>query len=172
MPEPVIIVDYNPQWPVMYEEEKARILSAIGLKIVAIEHIGSTSVPGLGAKPIIDIMVGVRQLAEAEECIEPLQSVGYEFVPPEKAGIPERRYFRKREPGARTHHLHMVEMDSEFWEKHLLFRDCLRANHSTAEQYHVLKKRLAEQYGLNREGYTEAKTLFIQSVLAKARAEH
>ena len=171
MPEPVIIVEYNPQWPIMYEEEKAKILGAIGRKITAIEHIGSTAIPGLGAKPIIDIMVGVRRPAEAEECIEPLQIIGYEFVPPEKAGIPERRYFRKRALGMRTHHLHMVEIGGEFWETHLLFRNRLRANPSITKQYYVLKQRLAEQYGSDREGYTEAKTPFIQSVLAKAYTE-
>ena len=91
----ITIAHYDPQWPILYEEEKARILGVIGDKVVAIEHIGSTAVPGLGAKPIIDITVAVRHLADAEKCIEPLQSVGYEYVPEYEVSIPERRYFRK-----------------------------------------------------------------------------
>jgi len=167
---PVIIADYNPQWPVLYEEEKSRILGVIGHKVVAIEHVGSTAVPGLGAKPIIDIMVAVSRLADAEECIEPLQTIGYEYEPPDKAGIPERRYFDKGPPGARTHHIHMVEHTSDFWERHLLFRNFLRGHPEVARQYYELKKELAAKYGSDREGYTEAKTSFIESVTARARA--
>ena len=137
---PVIITEYNPQWPVLYEEEKGRILDVIGDKMVAIEHIGSTAVPGLGAKPVIDIMIAVHTLAEAETCIEPLRSIGFEYRSPDEAGIPERRYFTKGIPGARTHHIHMVELTSTFWERHLLFRDSLRAYPEVAQQYYQLKK--------------------------------
>lgn len=168
---PVIIVDYNPQWPALYEEEKGRLLGVIGHKVVAIEHVGSTAVPGLGAKPIIDITVAVHRLADAEECIELLPSIGYEYIPPDKVGIPERRYFRKGLPGARTHHIHMVELASDFWERHLLFRDFLRAHPEVAQQYYELKKGLATKYGEDREGYTEAKTSFIEPVVAGAHAE-
>ena len=91
MPQPIIIANYNPQWPVMYEEEKARILGAIRHNIVAIEHIGSTAVPGLGAKPIIDIMAAVRRMSDSLECIEPLQTLGYDYYfYPE---FPERCFF-------------------------------------------------------------------------------
>ena len=168
---PVVIVEYQPQWPALYEEEKTRILNVIGHKVISIEHIGSTAVPGLGAKPIIDIMIGVNQLADAEECIEPLITIGYEYRPPEKAGIPERRYFTKGHPQARTFHIHMVELTSDFWERHLLFRDFLRAHPDVADQYYRLKKKLATEYGNNREGYTDAKTSFIESVVTRARKE-
>ncbi len=166
---PVIIADYNPQWPVLYEEESSRILGVIGHQVVAIEHVGSTAVPGLGAKPVIDITVAVRRLADAEECIELLPSIGYEYVPPDRAGIPERRYFHKGPPEARTHHIHMVELTSDFWERHLLFRDFLRAHPEVAQQYYQLKKELAAKHGEDREGYTEAKTSFIESVVTRAR---
>jgi GrpB-like predicted nucleotidyltransferase (UPF0157 family) len=167
---PVIIVDYDARWPKLYEKEKVKILKAIGSKVVAIEHVGSTAVPGLGAKPIVDIMVGVRIISDAEDCIEPLKNIGYEYVPEYEAEIPERRYFRKgpSEVPNRHFHLHMVERTSNFWQRHALFRDYLRTHPETAQQYYRLKKELAAKHGANREAYTEAKTSFIESVVAKA----
>jgi len=168
---PVVIVDYDPEWPLLYEQEKARLLRVIGRWVVAIEQVGSTAVPGLGAKPIIDVMVAVRRLADAEKCIEPLQSIGYEYVPRGEDFIPERRYFHKGPPEARTHHLHMVERTSDFWERHLLFRDYLRTHPKTAQEYEQLKRELAARYGSDRLCYNDAKTPYIEAVVAKARAE-
>ena len=170
MANPVKIVDYSPRWSVLYEEEKNKILGVIGHKVVEIEHIGSTAVPGLGAKPIIDIMVGVSRLTDAEECIEPLRSIGYEYVPEYEVEIPERRYFRKG-PVNTHRHLHMVEVVNDFWERHLLFRDYLRAHPEVASEYLALKKDLAARYGTERNSYTEAKTSFIEQVVGRARAE-
>jgi len=154
----------------MFESEKARILGVIRKKIVAIEHVGSTAVPGLGAKPIIDIMVGVRRLSKAQDCIGPLETIGYEYVPEYEVSIPERRYFRRGSSNMpnKHFHLHMVEYNGDFWKRHLLFRDYLRAHPHAARKYHKLKKELAAKYRLNRDAYTEAKTLFIESVISKA----
>ena len=172
MTRPVVIVNYDPKWPKLFEKEKKLILGAIGHIIIRIEHIGSTSIPGLGAKPIIDILVAINQLSDAKKCIEPLQMIGYEYQPGHEAHIPERRYFRKGEPPTEQHyHLHMVELKSDFWKKHLLFRDHLRAHPEVSQEYQELKKQLAVEYGKNREGYTEAKTSFIESIVVKARAE-
>ena len=168
MKRSIIIMDYDSQWPILYEEEKNRILNVIGNKIMAIEHIGSTAVPGLGAKPIIDIMVAVRCLADAEDCIAPLQSIGYEYVPEHEASIPERRYFRKG-PQEAHRHLHMVERTSDFWEKHILFRNFLRAHPDIAQQYYLLKKELAAKFSSDRNAYTDTKASFIESMIAKAR---
>ena len=168
----IVITDYNPQWPILYTEEKVDVLNLLGHQLVAIEHVGSTAVPGLGAKPIIDIMVAVRQLTDIEKCIELLSDIGYEYISPEEAGMPERRYFRKGTRQAHTHHLHMVERASEFWERHLLFRDFLRAHNTVAQQYYHLKKKLADQYGSDRKSYTESKMPFIEFVIARARIEH
>lgn len=165
---PIVIANYNPQWPLLYQEEKSRIQSAIAQAVVAIEHVGSTAVPGLGAKPIIDIMVAVRSLADAEACIEPLQSIGYEYVPEYEVFIPERRYFRKWVQGERTHQVHMVERTSEFWHRHLLFRDYLRTQSDVAQEYYQLKKELSAKYGSDLGAYTDAKTPFIESVVARA----
>jgi GrpB-like predicted nucleotidyltransferase (UPF0157 family) len=169
VPAPVVIVEYDPRWPGLYEEERDRILAVAGDWIVAIEHVGSTAVPGLGGKSIIDIMPAVRHLADAEQCIQPLESIGYEYVPEYNEILPERRYFHKGPPEARTFHLHMVERTSEFWERHLLFRDFLRAHPDEAREYFRLKKELAARFGRDREGYTEAKTAFIEGIVARAR---
>ncbi len=133
----ITIVGYDPKWPELYREELCRILHSIVDLIVAIEHIGSTAVPGLAAKPIIDIIAGVRSLEDAPRCIGPLEAMDYEYVPQYEVYIPERRYFRPR-----THHLHMVEISSEFWRRHLLFRDFLRSHPDVAQEYAELKRTL------------------------------
>jgi len=167
---PVKIVDYDPEWPILFEKEKARILKAVGTKVVAVEHVGSTSVPGLGAKPVVDIMVGIPHLSGALDCLEPLESIGYEYVPEYEAAMPQRRYFRKGPANIpnRHYHLHMVEYNSDFWKHHLLFREYLKTHVDAASEYWGLKKRLAAKHMSNREAYTEAKTAFIKSVLSKA----
>ena len=170
MAAPVVIVGYDPRWPTSYAEERERILAVVRDLIIGIEHIGSTAVPGLGGKPIIDIMGAVRQLEDAERCIQQLQSIGYEYVPEYNEFIPERRYFHKGPPEARTFHLHMVELTSEFWERHLLFRDWLRSHPEDAQEYDELKRGLADRFGRDREGYTEAKGPFIEAVVVRARA--
>jgi GrpB-like predicted nucleotidyltransferase (UPF0157 family) len=168
----VVIVEYTHEWVTLYEKEKELIQKVIGHIAVAIEQVGSTAVPGLGAKPTIDIMVGLHRLADAEKCLEPLGSIGYEYQPEHEASMPERRFFRKGQPPKEQHyHLHMVEKRSDFWKQHLLFRDYLRTHPETTQQYYKLKKELASKYGSNREGYTEAKTSFIESIIAKAKHE-
>lgn len=116
------------------------------------------------AKPIIDIAVAVRQIADAESCVIPLESIGYEYRG--EQGIPGRHFFAKGEP--RTHHLHLVEADSVFWRSHLLFRDYLRQHADVAAEYETLKRRLAIEYKDNREAYTEGKAAFIENVLRAA----
>ena len=170
MRHPVLVVEYDPQWPTRYAEEEAHILEALTERVVAIEHVGSTAVPGLGAKPIIDIMVAIRRLDLVEECIEPLGRLHYEYLG--EYGIPDRHYFRKPpelKSAIRTHHLHMVEFSSDFWERHLLFRDYLRTHPQTAQEYYNLKKALSLRYVSNRAAYTDAKTEFIESAIARAR---
>ena len=162
---PVIIVDYDPNWPQAFDQEHERIAGALAnvAGVLGIEHVGSTAVPGLAAKPIIDIMIGVDDLRVGERSVEPIVALGYEYKG--EGGIPGRLYFRKGSP--RSHHIHLVEHGGDFWERHLLFRDLLREQPDLRDQYAALKWALAEQYGANREGYTEAKTPFIQSTLAQ-----
>ncbi len=165
--------EYDAEWPLKFEKQKNDLMNVIGNKIAAIEHIGSTAVPGLGAKPIIDIMVGLRLLSDAEDCIEPLRRIGYEYVPDLETEIPERRYFHKGPSyiPKKHYHLHMVKIHGEFWNAQILFRDYLRTHVHSAQKYFKLKKDLAAKYRLNREAYTKAKTSFIKSTIKKAKTE-
>lgn len=174
MRAPVVIVDYDPRWPRFFDEEKTNILRVIGPVVVAIEHIGSTAVPGLAAKPIVDIMVGVQHLSDAGWCIQPLKTLGYEYVSEHEKSLPERRYFRKgnvrRMEQGSTHHLHMVEAASDFWSRQLLFRDYLREHPEEARRYADLKRTLAVRFASDRESYTNAKTDYVQEIVARAKA--
>jgi GrpB-like predicted nucleotidyltransferase (UPF0157 family) len=172
MTNEVIVVEYDPSWPRRFEEEKARLLVVVGDQIEDIQHIGSTAVPGLGAKPIIDIQVSLRDLVLVQKCVGPLESIGYEYLG--EYGVPGRHFFHKpaRRPfSERTHHLQIVEKGGEQWRKVLLFRDYLRAHPEVSQQYHLLKKGLVSRFGADRDGYTEAKTAFVRSVLEKAEME-
>ncbi len=123
----LVIAPYDPNWPLVYEQERAAILGAIGDRLVGIEHVGSTSVPGLGAKPIVDILAGVPTLTDATHCIQPLARLGYHFVPEAMADLPDDRYFERwtgaYEEGTEIAHLHVTEHGGGFWRDHLLFRD-------------------------------------------------
>lgn len=159
----VVIVEHDPSWPRMFQEEKARVLTVAGKRIMAIDHIGSTGVPGLGGKPIIDILAGVGVLADATSCIPRLRSIGYLYHPEKEDTFPQRRYFDKP-----AYHLHMVEGSSDFWSRHIAFRDHLRGHPESAMRYLDLKRTLAQEYRADREGYTAAKTNFIVSTLKEA----
>ncbi len=168
MPETVVFVEYDPMWPLLFEEEKKQILGVIMHKIKEIDHIGSTAVLGLGAKSIIDMMAGVPGQREAEECIPLLRGIGYSSVTPQPED-PDMYYCLGKGPHSVGYHLHLVRFRSEAWERHLLFRDYLRSHPDSAKDYYELKRRLAARYGAERSAYTESKTSFIESVLAKAR---
>ena len=168
MGEAVEIADYDPAWPAAFERERDLIADALADLALAIEHVGSTAVPGLGAKPIIDITVGVHRLGEGEKCVRPMESLGYEHRG--EAGIPGRLYFSKPTTRPRTHQLHIVEYGGDFWQRHILFRDYLREHPEAAREYCELKVRLAARFGDDRIAYTEAKSEFIESALIRARA--
>lgn len=161
----MIIVPYDPRWPRQFEEEKARLLAEIGAYVLSIEHIGSTAVPGLAAKPVIDILIGVRSLQDAPLFIPPLESRGYEYMPAYEDEMPFRRYLHRKVNGEHTHHLHMVEPDSRFYSVQLVFRDHLRGHLETRDAYAALKRHLAAKYRSDRTAYTDAKSSFILSVL-------
>ena len=164
--EKIIIKEYDPKWRSIFEAESAEIMEAIGHYVAEIEHIGSTAVPGLAAKPVVDILVGLRRLLDAQDCILPMEGMGYEYVPEFEDEFPERRYFRKYSNGKRTHQIHMVEIGTEFWKRHIAFRDHLRSHPESANEYATLKKELATQFENDREGYTNAKSEFIKNILA------
>ncbi len=166
----IYVIPYNPSWPRIAEQEIALIKKKLSYPwIVDIQHIGSTAVPGLSAKPIIDIYIGVTSRQEVQEAIEPIENLGYIFWPnnPNK----EKMFFVKGMPPlgkGRTHHIHIVEYNSNDWRARILFRDYLRMHPKDAERYAQLKLKLMEEYTLDREAYTDAKFSFISSVLEKA----
>jgi len=170
MHAPVIIVEYDPRWPQIYLEEKKRVLGILGERALSIEHIGSTAVPGLGAKPIIDMMVGVRDEETGDECQRLLYDAGYTDVTPEPQES-DWYYCLGKGPHSFGFHLHLVRHGSGHWERHLVFRDYLREHPETAQEYYELKKGLSEEHGTERLAYTEAKTNFIISILAKPKEE-
>jgi len=168
---PIIVVPYDPEWPLQYEEEKARILAAIAPYVVCMEHMGSTAIPGLAAKPVIDILIGVRSLADAPFFLPPLASLGYEYIQKHEVIFPERRYLHRLVNGQHTHHLHMVEPDSNFFKVQIAFRDYLRHHPKARDQYAALKLDLAQKFHHDREAYTNAKSDFILSILELADQE-
>ncbi|ASS69150.1 GrpB family protein [Paenibacillus sp. RUD330] len=159
-------MEYDPSWQMEYESEKAHILAALAGESIRVEHIGSTSVPGLAAKPILDIAVGVEQLAVADSFIQPLAALGYEYVP--KPQFPERRFFRRGQWGKGTHHLHVYEIGSKEWKDNLLFRDSLRSDSGLLRQYAELKADLASRHPDDRAAYTAHKGPFIRTVMERA----
>jgi GrpB-like predicted nucleotidyltransferase (UPF0157 family) len=162
--ERVELVDHDPTWAELYNEEAAKIAAVFDGAAAGIEHIGSTSVPDLCAKPIVDVLVGLRELVLTDEQIAAMQSLGYEYLG--EHGLPGRLFFRKH---PRTHHVHVVEHEGEHWERQLMFRDTLRRDHDERRRYDEFKRRLAAE-GHPREVYTELKTPFIREVEARARA--
>jgi len=176
--EPVAIADYDPDWPARFEREKAHLLACLPQDIIVrIEHFGSTAVPGLSAKPIIDILVEVTDLEAVREKVVPvLESQAYEyFWRPTFGddGEPFYAWFIKRDPrtGLRTHHIHMVEPDHTIHWERLLFRDYLIAHPDVAAEYDRLKRELAASLSSDRVRYTNAKSDFINRVMENARRQ-
>jgi GrpB-like predicted nucleotidyltransferase (UPF0157 family) len=163
---PVEIVPYDPSWPQRFDEEARRLRDALRPWLAgSIEHIGSTAVHGLAAKPVVDIMAGVESLNGSRPAIEALTEVGYCYAPYRPD---EEHWFCKPSPAFRTHHLHLVPIRSPRWIRTIAFRDYLRTHPDVAAEYADLKRTLAEQYHFDREAYTAAKHPFIDRISALA----
>jgi len=167
--EPVRIAPYDLNWPVLFEREREILERAVGRWVVGgIHHVGSTAVPGLDAKPIIDILVGVGNLETSRACFEPLAELEYLYAPYLSE---EMHWFCKPDPQHRTHHLHLAPADGQRFEDELAFRDRLRADRAMATNYAALKHQLATRFEDDREAYTEAKAEFIFNALGKGGAQ-
>lgn len=163
----VKVVAYNPNWNKEFEAEKQRLLDAFGDKILAVEHIGSTSISGLAAKPIIDMVVAVKSFDDLPEFVNGLQKLGYEHIP--ERMFDNRKFFPKGSQENRTHHLNLVlHDDPEQWTKPIAFRDYLRTHDREREEYAKLKITLAQEYANDRDTYTKLKDDFFQSIIDKA----
>ena len=163
--EEVSLAPYDPSWPLLFSQERERLLSLFP-HLLAVEHIGSTAVPGLVAKPIIDIMAGVPSMAAADALFEPTIACGYTTSREFNALLTHRRWFMRSANGQRTHHLHVMVHLGPVWAKRLRFRDLLRSNPSLAQSYSQLKSDLSVRFRQDREAYTDAKAEFVAAALA------
>jgi GrpB-like predicted nucleotidyltransferase (UPF0157 family) len=168
----VVIVDYDPAWPGLYEEESARVRQAAAGLLLAVEHVGSTAVPGLAAKPIVDLVGGVADKAAAEACLAPLAEIGYTDVTPQPPEEKDWFYCLGNHPvPGHGYHVHLMRYPSAFWDRHLLFRDYLRRRADVASAYERLKRELAARFRDDRPAYTEAKDDFVEEALRQAQEE-
>ncbi|MEX2214573.1 MAG: GrpB family protein [Phycisphaeraceae bacterium] len=162
----VRLAEYSPDWPRTFERERERILAACGDHLHAIEHVGSTSVPGLIAKPVLDIMPALRTPQAGEAIIEPMTALGYEYRG--AFGLPGRFFFVLRSGDDNVVHCHAWPREHPQVRRHVAFRDYLRAHPEAAAEYAALKRKLAGQHETDREAYTDAKDEFIQRIDALA----
>ena len=166
--EPVILVDYDPAWRDRFIEQAARLTAILQPWLATpVEHVGSTAVPGLRAKPVVDILAPVMSLALAQTAIATLTKDGWLFWP-DDPNRDYRMWFLRPKPEARSHHLHVIQHDHPAARAELAFRDILRGDRAVRETYAALKDRLAVQYRTDRDAYTDAKSEFIRSVMHAA----
>lgn len=162
----VTVIPYDARWVALFDEASLELASALGPAILAVHHVGSTSVPGLHAKPILDILVSIPDFPRGLALVPRLASLGYEFRPTEE--IPDRHYFRRLRGNVRTHHLSLAEPSSHHHRVTIAFRDALRASPSLVAEYGALKLRLARKFPRDRQAYIDGKTEFVTRVLAES----
>ena len=160
----VSIVPYDSTWPGRFEAEAERIERALDGLPIRLEHIGSTSIPGLAAKPVIDILAGRPPRSRVEPYIAAMKQLGYEHMG--SYGVPGRNYFRRGKP--RSHHVHMVPWTGPLWREHLLFRDHLRAHPDVRREYEALKYELAVRFAHDKKLYQDEKGPYIKRVIREA----
>jgi GrpB-like predicted nucleotidyltransferase (UPF0157 family) len=166
--ETIRIESYDAAWPGRFEAERARLVRVEPL-LLAIEHIGSTAVPGMAAKPVIDVMATVASMEVADQIVERLGENGYATSAEFNRSLGDRRWLMRQADGRRTHHLHLVLPGSVHWVENIRFRDALRGNRQLADEYAAVKRELAGTFSEDREGYTAAKGAFIAAALQRGR---
>lgn len=159
---------YDKEWEVFFEKEKILLQKTLGPAALDIQHVGSTSVPGMSAKPIIDIALGIKALNSYKQYIVPLQSINYIFK--EHVRLKNDYYFAKGNEEEITCHLHLVKYQGEIWKNYLAFRNYLRVNPQSVREYIELKETLRKKFPENRKKYTAGKSKFISSIIKTARA--
>jgi len=164
--EEIRLTAYEAGWPTAFAAERDRLLAMFPSQILSVEHFGSTAVPGMPAKPIVDILAGVASMDVADALFEPILAAGYTTSRAFNAMLADRRWFMRSSRGRRTHHLHVVIAGGNVWRERIAFRDRLRASAALAGEYADLKRDLASRFRRDREAYTEAKSAFVASVLA------
>jgi GrpB-like predicted nucleotidyltransferase (UPF0157 family) len=161
MPKPpIVLVPHDPHWARAFEEARVAIMEACGDHVLDVLHVGSTAIPGLAAKPVIDLMALLRRHDDAFACVSAMAALGFEFRG--EAGIGGRHFFRKRHP--RTHHVHMYRSDHPEVGRHIRFRDYMRQHPEEGSAYEVLKRDLAARFGGDTRAYSAAKTEFCARI--------
>ncbi len=160
------IVSYNPNWKEIYKEESKKIKNVLSDIIVDIHHIGSTAIPGIKAKPVIDILVEVKDIEAVDRYNNKMEELGYEVMG--EYGIPKRRFFRKG-GNNRTHHIHIFQVGNEEIERHINFKEYLISHPDKAREYSKLKEKLTNKYTYDVENYTNGKSDFIKEIDRKAK---
>ena len=158
----VALIEHQEEWNKIFNLDKDIILQILGNSVVDIQHVGSTAIPGISAKPIIDILVGLKNIFEAEHFISKFEEKSYEFRP--NASTQDRILYIKGGENFRTHHIHVVQYDSNEWNRMIRFRDYLRENSNVALEYKELKEELAVKFPDNREEYTKGKENFVKQI--------
>lgn len=167
MTREIIIVPYDNSWPIKYQDEVKRIKKILENEIISDHHIGSTSIPGMSAKPIIDILLEVRNISKIDEYNQKMIELGYE--PRGELGIPGRRYFSREEPkDLRTHHIHAFQSGDENLARHLAFRDYMISHNKEAKIYARLKEGLARKYRYDVDAYIVGKESYVNEIERKA----
>ncbi len=167
MVKKVKVVPHNPNWPNLFRAEADRIAAVLGQEVIAIHHIGSTAIPGIKAKPVLDFLIEVRDIDQIDDFNAEMIKLGYQ--PRGEYGIPGRRYFSKKTSSTSTHHLHTFQSGNPEVERHLNFRDYMRAHPEDAQTYSRLKEELARKFPEDIEGYIEGKGGFIKEIDKKAK---
>ncbi|MET0621418.1 MAG: GrpB family protein [Pyrinomonadaceae bacterium] len=163
----VEVVAHDPRWRDAFEAEAGRVAAALGENVVAVHHVGSTSIPNIYAKPVVDLLVEVRDIGEVDGRSPAMESLGYEVMG--EYGIPGRRYFRKdNREGIRTHHVHAFGAGSAEAERHLTFRDYMIAHPADAQRYSELKRKLAEEHPQSMDAYMDGKDGFVKEMDRRA----
>lgn len=163
------LVQYDAAWPSRFESEAARLRAALAGTASAIEHVGSTAVPGLGGKPVLDLAIAVPSQDAADRCIAPLRELGYECRG-QHGDDPRRRYYVRNVDSARAMQIHLYVLPAAAWDEHLAFRDALRADPALAAAYEAEKYRVADEVGWDKAAYSLAKGPFVERVLTALRS--
>lgn len=163
----VQLVPYNPKWKENFEKEKQCLQKALGDLVIGIEHVGSTAIPGIFAKPVIDIAIIVKSIKLPDKLIKLLENLRYEYK--QDDDVPGRLFFTKGPENKRTYYIHVVKLKSKQWKNLVLFRNYLLKSKAVARQYNELKNKLAKNYALDRKSYTSGKDKFIKTVIKKAQ---
>lgn len=164
----VKLLPHNPKWSGVFEKERKKLSKALNDLVIDIQHIGSTSIPGIPAKPIIDISIGIKSMENSKNFIKIFEDLGYEYRP-DFGGPTIQLLFVKGPEEKRTHYVHLMKYNGSIWKNDLAFRDYLRKNKKRAEQYASLKKELVKKFTDNRATYTASKTKFIHETIRMSK---